>query len=695
MNSEAYLWAQAVVAVFLGLLMIANYFRYKQKMFKYLFLVFCLIIIKSFVYNEIHLTDVKWVEEIREGNVYRLLDPSLRPLYEFKYFIFQCLEILFAILLAYSFILIVKKAENKKTNGVKTFGALQAGLVLILLGLVCAISVQYGDKTTFKTDVSFVEFLKGSGIFIFVFWKIIVLCMAWVSIAKGLNSYFLNEIRIIKKYKMLVYFFLLIEILFALFSLPGSYYTHPTWFIVQVFSLILLSFFAFGNQTGFIESIQEKIVELTKEKNTIISFMKEISTLVGSGDFDLDTVVAAIVNDSVKGTNARGGAALLKDPLTNKLLVKYVSGFYPPTKPVKSSPGIVMTETMIVDKFKAERIGIGEGLLGTVVEKGQAIYIPDAMQDEKFVQTVPDVLRVSSFLAVPLRTKDDVFGVLSVVDDSKMFLEGDLSFLETLGEQAAITIKQIQMYQEILEKKQAEKEIGVAGEIQNSLIPHTFPDTNKYEIYGFSIPAKGVGGDYYDYIDFGDNKIAMTMFDVSGKGVPASLIMVMIRTTLRAIASLNQDTKDVLYKLNNTIAEEIFEDRYATGFYLLFDAEKGIMSYSNAGHGPMMVYRTATDTFEFMDTEGMPVGIMSNIEYGQNYSILERGDIGILYTDGITEAMNLAHEEFGMDRFKEIVKKNKRESSKEIANKVLEAVTRFMGTAPQHDDETLLVLKFK
>jgi sigma-B regulation protein RsbU (phosphoserine phosphatase) len=251
------------------------------------------------------------------------------------------------------------------------------------------------------------------------------------------------------------------------------------------------------------------------------------------------------------------------------------------------------------------------------------------------------------------------------------------------------------MYQEVLEKKQAEKEIGVAGEIQSSLIPHSFPDTDKYEMYGFSIPAKGVGGDYYDYIDFGNNKIAMTMFDVSGKGVPAALIMVMIRSILRTIASLDAETKHILERLNDTIAQEIVEDRYATGFYLLYDAEKGLMNYTNAGHGPLILYRASEDTFHFLDTEGMPVGIMPGVTYGQDFVTLESGDLAILYTDGITEAMNLQHEEFGMERLQNVIRTYKRESAREIANKILEEVNRFVGTAPQHDDETLLILKAK
>ncbi len=151
----------------------------------------------------------------------------------------------------------------------------------------------------------------------------------------------------------------------------------------------------------------------------------------------------------------------------------------------------------------------------------------------------------------------------------------------------------------------------------------------------------------------------------------------------------------MMAKLNNTISLEIVEDRYATGFYLLFDGEKGIMSYTNAGHCPLILYRSHSDEFEFLDTEGMPIGIMSGVEYGQNYTIMERGDIAILYTDGITEAMNFKHEEFGFDRLKEVIRQYKRESSKEICNKIIEAIKVFAGNAPQHDDETILVLRMK
>lgn len=523
--------------------------------------------------------------------------------------------------------------------------------------------------------------------------KVLVIVLAFMSIG-SIYGYIANVLGYLGKSRVFIIVSLILSAIYAPASLLA--YATPAWFGFEAIVLVLIVVFALKAHNHSIDEVEEEVLDLGRQKEIIIELMRDISSVVGSGDFDLDTVVKHIVDASVKGANgARGGTILLKDSITNRLQVSYVSGLYPPTKSFNIVSGMALTETIIVEKFKSENIAVGEGYLGQVAQSGESIFIPDVMKEENFIQTIPGTMEVASFIAVPLKSHDEVFGVLSVVHDDRLFMDSDLSLIQTLGEQAAITIRQIQMYQEVLEKKQAEKELGVAGEIQGTLVPHTFPQANKYDMYAFSIPAKGVGGDYYDYIDFGNNKIAVTMFDVSGKGVPAALIMVMIRSILRTIATLDEETHDILTKLNNTISEEIVEDRYATGFYLLFDAERGIMSYTNAGHGPLILYRAKDDTFESLDTDGMPVGIMTGVEYGQGYTTLERGDIAVLYTDGITEAMNETHEEYGMDRLYEVIRSMKREPAQMISNKILEEVNRFVGTAPQHDDETLLIFKMK
>ncbi len=751
MGPNLFLIFEAVLAFFVGLLLFLDYRKYREAIFRFLSFVFFFLTLKNFIMINLDYFNVYYynVETIKGSGAYiPRVFKDLKPLYDMKDFIWQGLETIFIILLSFSVFIRRKSVEVENPKGLKTGMWIQILLVIGLLGLVGGLSFQsnhafkvkielqkdkknpdkvarqlvvesrevqlqigevpvqtkvveegkefvYKTIKTYKTDNAFLEALKGPlGRIIFAVWKIILLILTLVSLGT-IFGYVANQLAYFSRNKRLMFTFIITMATFYLFSAFVNFAPTPNWFLLDVIAIILFAYFGYKVHLQYINNIEELVESLSKERDIIIDLMRDISGIVGSGNFDLDTIIKEIVDSSVKGSGARAGTVLIKDPLTNRLIVKYVKGLYPPTKPIKQVEGMALNESIIVEKFKSEKIVLGEGLLGQVAQSGEAVYIPDVNKDERYIQTIVGHMNVTSFIAVPLKTTDDVFGVLSVVDDGHPFVESDLSLLETLGEQAAITIKQIQMYQEILEKKQAEKEIGVAGEIQSSLIPHSFPETDKYEMYAFSIPAKGVGGDYYDYIDFGNNKIAVTMFDVSGKGVPAALIMVMIRSILRTIASLDEDTQAILNKLNNTISEEIVEDRYATGFYLLFDAERGIMSYTNAGHGPLILYRTKQDKFEFLDTDGMPVGIMSGVEYGQDYTTLEAGDVAILYTDGITEAMNEAHEEYGMDRLFAVVRGNKRESSREISNRILEDVNRFVGNAPQHDDETLLIFKMR
>ncbi len=751
MGANLFLWIEAIIAFFVGLLLFLDFRKYREGIFKSLSLVFFFVVIKSIIYDNIDFFNVFYVYEETApgmGSYVTRVFKDLRPLYNLKEFMWQGIETIFLISLSFTIMIRRKSVDVENPRGLKAGMWVQILLVTLIVGSVVGISAsshhgykvklelqkdqkqtdkvvkkvvveqreiqidaltdmsvtksleegkeyEYRVVRSYKSDNALIEIVKGpAGKVMFVIWKIVLMILTLLSIT-SIFGYVANQLAYFSRNKRLMFTFIFIQMAFYIFSTFVPFTANPNWFILDIIAIVLFATFGYKVHLQYINNIEAQVESLGKERDIIIDLMRDISGIVGSGNFELDTVIKEIVDSSVKGSGARAGTVLIKDPLTNRLMVKYVKGLYPPTKPIKAIAGMAMNESIIVEKFRSEKIMLGEGLLGEVAATGQAIYIPDVSKDERYEQTIKGHMNVTSFIAVPLKTTEDVFGVLSVVDDGHSFLQGDLGLLETLGEQAAITIKQIQMYQEILDKKQAEKELGVAGEIQSSLIPHSFPETDKYEMYAFSIPAKGVGGDYYDYIDFGNNKLAVTMFDVSGKGVPAALIMVMIRSILRTIASLDEETQAILTKLNNTISEEIVEDRYATGFYLLFDAERGIMSYTNAGHGPLILYRAKQDIFEFKDTDGMPVGIMSGVEYGQDYTTLEAGDVAILYTDGITEAMNETHEEYGMDRLYAIVRANKRESAREISNRVLEDVNKFVGNAPQHDDETLLIFKMR
>jgi sigma-B regulation protein RsbU (phosphoserine phosphatase) len=186
----------------------------------------------------------------------------------------------------------------------------------------------------------------------------------------------------------------------------------------------------------------------------------------------------------------------------------------------------------------------------------------------------------------------------------------------------------------------------------------------------------------------------MIMADVSGKGVPAALIMVAIRTVLKSFDEKEVlDPQHVLSVMNSALSVEETE-KYATMYYCVFDSGTGRMVYANGGHGPLLLFRASLGQFEDLDTPGMPVGVLPDTTFGSGETRLQRGDIGVIYTDGITEAMTAAREEYSLQRVREVVRANANRSAQEIADTILAEIKEFVGDAPQHDDETLIVIKY-
>jgi len=552
----------------------------------------------------------------------------------------------------------------------------------------------FNGNTPVVISQSYVDFLLKAW-WLYGLWKvalisygIFVAARIYGYVAEVLPHLYVSKTMYIVTATLFGILYLFSSIVFIQASKGAGYY------IIELLALITLIATAYRVFRADIMDITFRVQDLEKEKDLVINLMREISDTL-SVELELDKILGKIVDAAIEGTASKAAAVLLKDPSGNTLSVRYVKGLFPPVKPIKIDSYTVLKESQMVDIFKSSKISVGETYIGIPASTGEPLFIKDAESDPRVIQTAKGIVDIKSVIATPLKIQDNIMGVLAVLNKAigTTHTESDLSLIQTLADQAAITIRQFEMYKEIVEKKQAERDISIANEIQMSLLPRKFPSTDKFDMYGFSIPAKGVGGDYFDYMKFGPNKVGIVIADVSGKGVPAALIMVMIRSITRTIASLSKDANMVLSQLNNSLSGDIVEDRYATAFYCALDAEKRILNYSNAGHGPLLLFRSKTKEFELLDTEGMPVGIMPNVEYGQDFIILDKGDMGVLYTDGITEAMNEAHDLFGMDRLQNAIYKNHESTTKEIADAVLADVNEFVGTAPQHDDETMIIFK--
>ncbi|MFW5712071.1 MAG: PP2C family protein-serine/threonine phosphatase, partial [Spirochaetota bacterium] len=205
-------------------------------------------------------------------------------------------------------------------------------------------------------------------------------------------------------------------------------------------------------------------------------------------------------------------------------------------------------------------------------------------------------------------------------------------------------------------------------------------------------------GDYYDVIPLRKKgKAVVLICDVAGKGVPASLVMVMIRTIVHLIAGAGRDVAKVVSLINRGVAGNVSIERFATLSYLTVDLKTGRVEYCNAGHHPLLVYRAATGAFETFDTDGLPIGLEKSSEYEHTHLQLRKDDVVMLYTDGVTEAMNYQDEQFGEDRVKNIVANVSVNGSSafQIMQAIFTGIDKFVGGAPQHDDETLIILKKK
>lgn len=438
---------------------------------------------------------------------------------------------------------------------------------------------------------------------------------------------------------------------------------------------------------------RDKVSFVEKDLESLFDFMKEISVAMAE-KVGMDKILEHIIRSTVKTTSADAGAILMIDEYEDILKVRAVSGFFPPLYAV---PDIVKSAiTRLEAYFKSTPLRLGETIFGECAKSGKPIFIKKTTDDDRLRHnTKNDTLYVNSVILVPLIVQKRVLGVLAVLnrDRGKFFSDNDFIHLATFGEYAALTIDFVLTYMELLEKKEIEREIGIAADIQQKLLPKKLPKLRNAILEAYSVPAKGVSGDYYDAFQLKGDKVALVICDVAGKGVPAALVMVMIRSILHLIASSDREVSTILTWVNRGISGQIDIDHYATMSILTYDQKNSEVVYSNAAHHPMYVYRSATAQIETIDTEGLPIGIEKTTIYGQKKTKLSAGDIIILYTDGIIEAMNSKGEQYSAERFSQFVMENAHQAPKDILEALKKDLQGFVGNAKQHDDQTLLLMK--
>ena len=237
-----------------------------------------------------------------------------------------------------------------------------------------------------------------------------------------------------------------------------------------------------------------------------------------------------------------------------------------------------------------------------------------------------------------------------------------------------------------------QNELDVATKMQQSILPTKFPSGPDYRSFASMEPARNVGGDFYDVIPLENGRIGLTIADVSGKGVPAALFMMSSRTLLKGAAIGNHEPGDVLREVNNLLVEDNETMMFVTLFYAVYDPHSGLLTYANGGHNAPLIRHADGSSTLLPLTGGIALGVIDGIEYEQAEVRLERGETLILYTDGVTEAMNESEEEFGLDRLAAVLTSYPSNDAEEVNGAIFEAVRAFAGDAPQSDDITCLTL---
>lgn len=335
------------------------------------------------------------------------------------------------------------------------------------------------------------------------------------------------------------------------------------------------------------------------------------------------------------------------------------------------------------------RLQIGQGLIGWVAKTGEAVIVPDVSQDSRYVNAR---LETRSEMVVPINSGSRTIGVFNLESsEPDAFGEEDLKLLSDFAVQAALSIERAQLFSERVEKRRLEGELNIARQIQRSFFPKTLPQLKGFELYGANVSSERVGGDYYDFIPIVENQAGIAIADVSGKGIPAALIMAAFRASLKAEIRNNYAIKTIMSKVNSLMHESIEAGNYVTAFYGVLDSQNKILTFCNGGHNPPLVIK-ADGGRKYLAEGGVALGIFADSTYKEKRYSLQPGDILIFYTDGVTEAKNEKTEEFGLARLEELVNANRLLPAEGIYREIEREVTNFQNHQRQ-DDFTLIVLK--
>lgn len=446
-----------------------------------------------------------------------------------------------------------------------------------------------------------------------------------------------------------------------------------------------------------LEAVEEESEQLESQKEIAYNFLEKAGNILLSGEH-LEERLEEIGSFIAEALDADSGAIFLRhEDHYVKATAIFGEGIFPPL--IQTIDKVFTSKKFIKEKILSDVVPIRDArLIGHVLQTGQSQLITDGSNDPRIPQGASDLIEINSLLIAPLKVNEKIMGVCVLVNkrNGNSFSNYDQSLFENLVNYAALILDLLYLTKEVREKQSLQHEIQLANEVQQLLLPKDIFDIEGYDLYAYNKPAKDLGGDYYELLDFGNNMIGVAIADVSGKGVAAALVMATLRSFIKVEAPrFTSSPRDLVEHLNHLLYKDIKEDMFITLTYGVLNTKTGELKIVRAGHEQISVFNPDVNYPREYCPKGMALGIVSP-DYFQLEEItisLKEGELLFLYTDGVTEAMNKYQDEFGMDRVRQKIQEHSRKSGKEICTQLLGEIEKFTGGIAQYDDITLVLVK--
>ena len=395
-----------------------------------------------------------------------------------------------------------------------------------------------------------------------------------------------------------------------------------------------------------------------------------------NSSLDIDEILSRVMDRVISSMGAERGFVVLPDSKSN---LEY-----------RAARGI---DNQDINNPDSE---ISKGAIAEVLSGGKALLSTNAQEDDRLKQNLSVIsLKLRSILCVPLNTPEGTIGAIYVDNRlvSGTFSLEDQQFLTAIAASATNALEQARLFHESTRNKEMERDLNVARKVQQDLIPQKLPEFQGWDIAEKWIPAKEVAGDFYDVIDLGQGKLCFLIGDVSGKGAPAAIFMTVAKNILSSHVSSGAPVSSVLMEANRELATNNLTSTFVSVFIGIVDTKNGEMFYCNGGHNPPYTVNGAGQIVSLDQYHGPVLGALQDSKYEETSIRLESGDCLVLYTDGVTEAINENDEYFGDPRFIDILRANSAKAPSLIVETLVEEVNAFRGKAEPADDVTLLLIK--